>query len=159
MRSLLDFLCSKVHKTQAKFHPHLNPNWLVSDGSKAQVRIWSTLFPEWKRHDLIRALKILYKMSLHLSNTTQVCTKWTTSYLSPHRKGNIPLTIKNGRKSKWYKQPITVWCNLTKFADVEKMLFAPKKYWADSVWPENALSWWFRHAREVERIFYRGVDQ
>lgn len=95
MRSLLVFLYSKAHKTQAKFHPHLNPNWLVSDGSKAQVTIGSTpVFPECKRHDLIRALKILYKMSLHLSNTKLVCTKGNTSYMSPHRKGNIPLTIK-----------------------------------------------------------------
>lgn len=26
---------------------------------------------------------------------------------------------------------------MTKLGDVEKILFALKKYWADSVWPEN----------------------
>lgn len=53
------------------------------------------------------------------------------------QKGQYPTHHKNGRKSKWYEQPITVLGNLTKFADVEKMLFALKKYWAESVWPEN----------------------
>lgn len=88
MRSLLDFLCSKVHKTQAKFHPHLNPNWLVSDGSKAQVRIWSTLFPEWKRHDLIRALKILYESAPVKHNTS--VHKMNHILLESSQKGQYP---------------------------------------------------------------------